>query len=172
MTTIFNSNFVSFCVADWEFPITSYRRRMHFSQLLHEIRREYEREQRTYILSVAVAAPEGIAYFAYDIGIINENCDYVNIMTYDYHFYSKSSPFTGTSIKQKKPALFDDIEIQNNSDFFYCLTGLNAPLYRRHDEHSVFGTLNINSSVSYWQASGLDKDKIVVGLPTYGHSFR
>lgn len=80
---------------DWEFPITSYRRRLHFSQLLHEIRREYEREQRTYILSVAVAAPEGIAYFAYDINIINENCDYVNIMTYDYHFYSESSPFTG-----------------------------------------------------------------------------
>lgn len=57
-------------------------------------------------------------------------------------------------------------------NFFDCRTGLNAPLYRRHDEHSVFGTLNINSSVSYWHASGLDKDKIVVGLPTYGHSFR
>lgn len=71
---------------------------MHFSQLLHEIRREYEREQRTYILSVAVAAPEGIAYFAYDIRIINENCDYINIMTYDYHFYSKSSPFTGMCV--------------------------------------------------------------------------
>lgn len=50
-------------------------------------------------------------------------------------------------------------------------TGFNAPLYRRHDEHSVFGTLNINASVSFWQANGLDKDKIVVGLPTYGHSF-
>lgn len=81
---------------DWEFPISSFRRRLHFSMLLHQIRREYEREQRTYILSVAVAAPEGIAYFAYDINIINENCDYVNIMTYDYHFYSQASPFTGT----------------------------------------------------------------------------
>lgn len=80
---------------DWEFPFTYNRSQLHFSQLLHEIRREYEREHRTYLLTIAVAAPEGIAYFAYDIRVINQNCDYVNIMTYDYHFYSKSSPFTG-----------------------------------------------------------------------------
>lgn len=42
---------------DWEFPTTSNRERQHFSQLLHEIRREYQREHRTYLLSVAVAAP-------------------------------------------------------------------------------------------------------------------
>lgn len=82
---------------DWEFPITYNRSQIHFSQLLHEIRREYEREHRTYLLSVAVAAPEGIAYFAYDIKLLNQNCDYINVMTYDYHFYSKSSPFTGIS---------------------------------------------------------------------------
>lgn len=86
---------------DWEFPIIKYRRRLHFSQLLHEIRREYEREQRTYILSVAAAAIEGIAYFAYDINVMNENCDYVNIMTYDYHFYSSAAPFTGTTLHLK-----------------------------------------------------------------------
>lgn len=80
---------------DWEFPMTNHRQKQHFSQLLHEIRREYEREHRTYLLSIAAAAPEGIAYFAYDIAEINAYCDYVNIMTYDYHFYSKSSPFTG-----------------------------------------------------------------------------
>lgn len=84
---------------DWEFPITYNKSQIHFSQLLHEIRREYEREHRTYLLSVAVAAPEGIAYFAYDIRVLNQNCDYVNIMTYDYHFYSKSSPFTGILFK-------------------------------------------------------------------------
>lgn len=80
---------------DWEFPVTHNRQRQHFSQLLHEIRREYEREHRTYLLSVAVAAPEGIVYFAYDINEINQYCDYVNIMTYDYHMYAKSAPFTG-----------------------------------------------------------------------------
>lgn len=54
--------------------------------------------------------------------------------------------------------------------FFYI--GLNAPLFRRHDEQSIFGTLNINATVSYWHEHGLDKNKIIIGLPTYGHSFR
>lgn len=80
---------------DWEFPSAHNRQRQHFSQLLHEIRREYEREHRTYLLSVAVAAPEGIVFFAYDIAEINKYADFVNIMTYDYHFYSRGSPFTG-----------------------------------------------------------------------------
>lgn len=80
---------------DWEFPHAHNRKKQHSSQLLHEIRREYEREHRTYLLSVAVAAPEGIVYFAYDINEINQYCDYVNVRTNDYHMYSKSSPFTG-----------------------------------------------------------------------------
>uniref|UniRef100_A0A182KFR7 GH18 domain-containing protein n=1 Tax=Anopheles christyi TaxID=43041 RepID=A0A182KFR7_9DIPT len=80
---------------DWEFPDNGGKRRMHFSQLLHEIRREYQREHRTYILSVAVAPQETIAYMAYDVGEINSYADYVNLMTYDYHFYSPDLPQTG-----------------------------------------------------------------------------
>lgn len=129
---------------DWEFPGSGSKNRMHFSQLLHEIRREYQREHRTYILSVAVAAPATIAYMSYDVREINSYADYVNIMTYDYHFYAKEMP----------------------------QTGLNAPLYRRHDEHAIFGTLNINASVHYWLSQGLAKSKLVIGLPTYGHTFQ
>lgn len=129
---------------DWEFPGSGSKNRMHFSQLLHEIRREYQREHRTYILSVAVAAPATIAYLSYDVREINSYADYVNIMTYDYHFYAKEMP----------------------------QTGLNAPLYRRHDEHAIFGTLNINASVHYWLSQGLAKNKLVIGLPTYGHTFQ
>uniref|UniRef100_A0A182QCP1 GH18 domain-containing protein n=1 Tax=Anopheles farauti TaxID=69004 RepID=A0A182QCP1_9DIPT len=128
---------------DWEFPESGGKRRMHFSQLLHEIRREYQREHRTYILSVAVAPQETIAYMAYDVGEINNYADYVNLMTYDYHFYSPELP----------------------------QTGINAPLYPRADEHSLLGTLNINSSVHYWLSAGLEKSKLILGLPTYGHSF-
>jgi len=115
-----------------------------FSQLLHEIRREYQREHRTYILSVAAAAPEGIAYFAYDIRELQNYCDFVNIMTYDFHFYTKAAPFTG----------------------------INAPLYARNKEHSILATLNINYTLNYWYKNGLDKNKIIVGLPTYGHTYR
>lgn len=65
---------------DWEFPNMYNRGRLHFSQLLYEIRRAFDREGGNFLLSVAVAPIEGIAYFAYDIRTINQYCDYVNIM--------------------------------------------------------------------------------------------
>lgn len=81
---------------DWEFPSTRLpRERQHFTQLLHEIRREYQRERRTYLLSVAVAALAGMAEFSYDVRELNEYADYVNVMTYDFHAYAKETPFTG-----------------------------------------------------------------------------
>lgn len=49
--------------------------------------------------------------------------------------------------------------------------GLNSPLYKRHNEESMLSLLNINASVNYYISQGLDKRKIVIGLPTYGHSF-
>lgn len=51
-------------------------------------------------------------------------------------------------------------------------TGLNAPLYQKSNEVGIFATLNINYSVNYWISKGLDRSKIIIGLPTYGHSFR
>lgn len=91
---------------DWEFPSAHNRERQHFSQLLREIRREYQREHRTYLLSVAVAAPEGIVFYAYDINEINKYVDFVNIMTYDYHFYSPGTPFTGECCKKNTKQIY------------------------------------------------------------------
>ena len=64
-------------------------------QLLHEIRREYQREHRTYLLSLAVAAPSAFVEMCYDVPVINDNVDFVNIMTYDYHFYAPGTPYVG-----------------------------------------------------------------------------
>lgn len=129
---------------DWEFPSAYNEERMHFSQLLYEIRAEWRREKRdTDILSLAVAAPEGIAFYAYNIRELNLYADYVNLMAYDFHFYRSDMPFTG----------------------------LNAPLYARAQEHSLMATFNINYTVQWWLSNGLEPHRLVVGLPTYGHSF-
>lgn len=134
---------------DWEFPLVHVdvniykRQRQHFSQLLREIRMEYIRENRNYLLTMAAAAPETIVDVAYDVDQINLYVDYVNIMTYDFHAFSKYTPFTG----------------------------LNSPLYRRNTEQMYLATLNINYTVHLYLNKGLDRSKIVVGIPTYGHSF-
>lgn len=80
---------------DWEFPNGSNPQRIHFMQLLHEIRREYQREHSTYLLSIAVAAPSAFVEMCYDVPMINDNVDFVNVMTYDYHFYSPGTPYVG-----------------------------------------------------------------------------
>ncbi|KAI5633245.1 glycosyl hydrolases family 18 domain-containing protein [Phthorimaea operculella] len=134
---------------DWEFPAIHYtgskgrRERQHFSQLLREIRAEYVREKRDYLLTVAVAAQQSIADTAYDVDQINMYADLVNIMTYDFHFFTKYTPFTG----------------------------LNSPLYARTSEELFFASLNINFTVNMYLDKGLSKDKLVVGIPTYGHTF-
>lgn len=69
--------------------------------------------------------------------------DFVNLMAYDYHFYSLLLP----------------------------LTGFNAPLYSNPSETGLWLTLNVNYSANYWMEKGMPRDKIVVGIPTYGHSF-
>jgi len=80
---------------DFEFPDGSNVQRINFMLLLHEIRREYQRDRRTYLLSLAAASPKTIVDVAYDVQMINDNVDFVNLMTYDYHFYSKGTPYVG-----------------------------------------------------------------------------
>lgn len=139
---------------DWEFPAvrnsnrafklaTAKRERQHFSQLLQEIRAEYVREKRKYLLTVAVAAPEIIVDAAYDVDQLDLYTDFVNVMTYDFNFYSHRTPFTG----------------------------LNSPLYARSEEQLYLATLNINYTVHLYISKGLSPDKLVVGVPTYGHSY-
>ncbi|XP_034663625.1 chitotriosidase-1 [Drosophila subobscura] len=129
---------------DWEFPSAYEKERQHLSQLLYEIRQEWRRERRpNALLSLAVAAPEGIAFYAYDPRQINLYADYVNLMAYDFHFYREDTPFTG----------------------------LNAPLYAHATDMSIMATFNINYTVHWWLQNGLEPQRLVVGLPTYGHSF-
>ncbi|XP_066148827.1 chitinase-3-like protein 2 isoform X2 [Euwallacea fornicatus] len=134
---------------DWEFPGSDMRydknQRMHFTQLLSETRKTINRQEKhKFLLSLAVAAPTEIIDVAYDISYMNEYVDFINLMSYDYHYYTDVTPFTG----------------------------FNAPLYQSSSEKYYLATLNVNYSSHYWNYLGMDKSKIVVGLPTYGHTFR
>lgn len=65
-------------------------------------------------------------------------------MSYDYHFYV----------------------------WYFPVTDLNAPLFPRCTETGYLSTLNVNFSAQYWVAKGMPREKIVVGIPAYGHSYK
>lgn len=132
---------------DWEFPSwpeEDKKERIHFNQLLEEFREALNKESKALILSVAVGSPGSIIDQSYDVEEMAKFVNYINLMSYDYHFYL----------------------------WYYPVTGANAPLYKRSDEKGFLSTLNTNWSSWYWVQKGMPKDKIVVGVPTYGHTFK
>ncbi|XP_046422771.1 chitinase-3-like protein 2 isoform X1 [Neodiprion virginianus] len=132
---------------DWEFPAwldADARQKIHFVQLLYELKRAFTKRKDKLVLSAAVAASEAMIDQCYNVPEIAEHVDFVNLMAYDYHFYAPELPFTG----------------------------LNAPLYRSGKDAGLFATMNVNYSANYWVMKGMPRNKIVVGIPTYGHSFK
>ncbi|XP_076637328.1 chitinase-3-like protein 2 isoform X1 [Colletes latitarsis] len=132
---------------DWEFPAwlgANELEKIHFIQLLEELRKEFQQAKQTLILSVAVAAPQAIVDQSYNVVEMAKYVDFVNLMTYDYHFYV----------------------------WYYPITGLNAPLFPRSSESGYLSTLNLNFSAQYWLSKGMPREKLIVGIPTYGHSYR
>ena len=52
--------------------------------------------------------------------------------------------------------------------WYYPVTGLNAPLY---PTTGFANTFSVNYSANYWLAKGMPREKLIIGIPTYGHSY-
>ncbi|KAL3270464.1 hypothetical protein HHI36_021011 [Cryptolaemus montrouzieri] len=131
---------------DWEYPNTlgvNNMEKIHFTQLMEEFRMHIDRNTFKFLLSVAVPSSSFRVDISYQVNYLNQFPDFVNLMSYDYHFFSNFTPFTG----------------------------LNAPLLRSSLDSGIFASLNINDSIVYYKEKGMDKSKINIGLPTYGHTF-
>nr|XP_027207330.1 chitotriosidase-1-like [Penaeus vannamei] len=98
----------------------------------------------SFLLSIAVGTPKPIVDHCYEVDQLAKYVDFVSIMGYDYHMYQSYLPFTGH----------------------------NAPLAERHDEIGYFSTLNIEWATQYWLQKGMPKEKLMVGIPTYGRTWR
>lgn len=96
------------------------------------------------MLSAAVAAQYTIIERSYAIPELMRSVDFINLMTYDYYIFHWYWPFVGH----------------------------NSPLFARPLDFGLFATFNTEWSANYWNEKGAHKTKIVVGIPTYGRSFR
>ncbi|XP_052899745.1 mucin-5AC-like [Anopheles moucheti] len=137
---------------DWEYPAfrdgSKPKDRENYAQLVQELREEFEREAsktgRPRLL-LTMAVPAGIEYVekGYDVPKLNKYLDWFNLLSYDYH-------------SAYEPAV-----------------NHHSPLFSLEEasEYNFDSELNIDYSVKFYLKAGADREKLVLGIPTYGRSY-
>jgi chitinase len=96
-------------------------------------------------LLVTMAVPASLEYAAqgFDIETLDRHLDFFNLLSYDYHSSYEPS------------------------------TNHHSPLFRPDDisEFDFRADLNIDATIRFYIKSGASRDKLVLGIPTYGRSY-
>lgn len=129
---------------DWEYPKSSDKE--SFSSLLTELRQafEYEAEESgkpRLLLSAAVPVGPDNVRGGYDVPTVAKALDFVNLMAYDFHGKWESQ------------------------------AGHNAPLNAPSSDSEWRKQLSVDFAAKMWTRLGTPKEKLVIGMPTYGRSF-
>ncbi|XP_075152624.1 chitinase-like protein Idgf3 [Haematobia irritans] len=103
----------------------------------------YHMKRKGFLLTLSVLPNVKVSWFI-DIPALTEHLDFINLWAFDF-VTPRNSPL--------------------RADF-------PAPLYAptRCDSHSVLS--NINSLVQYWMGQNITKDKLILGIPSYGHTWK
>lgn len=130
---------------DWEYPKGSDDKK-NFVLLLKELREAFEAEAQELkkprlLLSAAVPVGPDNIRGGYDVPAIASYLDFINLMAYDFH---------GKWERE---------------------TGHNAPLYAPSTDSEWRKQLSVDNAASLWVKMGAPKEKLVIGMPTYGRSF-
>ncbi|XP_034388824.1 chitinase, acidic.1 [Cyclopterus lumpus] len=118
-----------------------------FTLLVTELSKAFEDDAKDnrktqLLLSANVASFRSTIDRAYEVEKIAHPLDFINVMTYDYHGHWEG------------------------------VTGQNSPLYRSSVDSGSHVHHNINSSISHWLALGAPSEKLLLGFPTYGRTYR
>nr|CAD7464149.1 unnamed protein product [Timema tahoe] len=128
----FNFRFISSTIAlliaydldgvdfDWEFPAWQGNplERTQFTQLLQELHEELIKIKSPLLVSVAVATPQPIVDQAYEVSKMAQYVDFINLMSYDYHFYVWYLPMTGANAPLYSQSTDQDTTISSCKEAF------------------------------------------------------
>jgi len=129
---------------DWEYPKSSDRD--NFVAYLKELHEAFEFESMEtgndrLLLSAAVPVGPDNVRGGYDVPAVAKYLDFINLMAYDFHG------------KWEKQA------------------GHNAPLFAPSSDSEWRKQLSVSFAAKMWTRLGTPKEKLVIGMPTYGRSF-
>ena len=138
---------------DWEYPVGGGREgniarpedRENFTLLLRTLREQLHQQEaadgRSYLLTIAASAGQD-KINNLDLAQIQQYVDWINVMTYDFH---------------------GSWEAQTN---------FNAPLYAPADDPAPDAAmLNVNAAITAYLDRGVPANKLVMGMPFYGHGW-
>jgi chitinase len=141
---------------DWEFPVsgglvsTSGRPedKENFTRLLADLRAQLDiqggQDRTHYLLTIAAPATSQF-YTNFELGKIHPYLDWLNLMSYTFH------------------------------GGWTAITNLHAPLYASSTDPSSDAEMrlkfNVDAAVQAYLDAGVPADKIVVGVPFYGHGW-
>nr|ARE59262.1 chitinase 7 [Sogatella furcifera] len=130
---------------DWEYPKGTDDKK-NFVLLLKELREAFEAEAQEVkkprlLLTAAVPVGPDNVRGGYDVPAVASYLDFINLMAYDFH---------GKWERE---------------------TGHNAPLYAPSTDSEWRKQLSVEHAASMWVRLGAPKDKLIIGMPTYGRTF-
>lgn len=129
---------------DWEYPKSSDKE--IFADLLTELSEAftYEAEEsgkERLLLSAAVPVGPDNVRGGYDVPRVAKALDFVNLMAYDFHGKWENQ------------------------------AGHNAPLFPPSSDSEWRKQLSVEFAAKMWTRLGTPKEKLIIGMPTYGRSF-